>query len=58
MKDWTLNPEPEPTCSLCGRKKGKHKAKTFNCVSGRGKAAWFKHNQFFKAKKKKGDRDE
>lgn len=50
--DWN-NPEPEETCSLCGRKKGKHKAKTFNCVSGRGKASWHLPDQFFKARKKR-----
>lgn len=31
-----LNRPPEPKCKHCGRDKGKHRAKTYECPIGRG----------------------
>jgi hypothetical protein len=46
----------EPTCSLCGKKKGYHKANTFACPMGTKTVigyTWYHETNVFKAKKQR-----
>ena len=50
-----LNPEKPEKCSLCGKHKGQHKAKTYNCPFNEVKRGFpsYRTNKFFTSKENK-----